>query len=271
MRPVIDVKRALSVPCASMPLDMPHAVGHSASTMDAHPAAALFPMMEPAELRALADDIKAHGQHRPITLHVEGGKRRILDGRNRLAACEMVGVEPRYEVWVGTGSPTEWVVSQNVHRRHLTESQRAMVAAALVPLFEEEAKERQRAGLRQGEAAPVSANLRGRDSGKATEKAAAAVNVSPRSVESALKVTREARPEVVEAVRRGEVAVSAAARDLPKKDAKPRKQKKEEDWPVSLVLTIPRSVLSEVQDSLRALGFKDAGSRRMKFTRRNAA
>jgi hypothetical protein len=137
-----------------------------------------------------------------------------LDGRNRLRACEIAGVEPSTDLWAGEGSPTEWVVSQNIHRRHLDASQRAMVAAGLVPLFEEEAAARRRSTQNNASAEAVSANLREQAHGKATEKAAAAVNVSPRSVESALKVSREAKPEVVEAVKRGEVAVSAAAKAL---------------------------------------------------------
>lgn len=124
----------------------------------------------------------------------------------------MAGVAPSFEFWAGEGSPVEWVVSRNLHRRHLSTSQRAMVAAGLVSMFEAEAHARQVASLKKGEAEPVSADLRSRDHGKSTEKAAAAVNVSPRSVESALKVVREAAPEVAEAVKRGEVAVSAAAK-----------------------------------------------------------
>lgn len=62
-----------------------------------------------------------------------------------------------------------------------------MIAAGLVPMFEKEARERQKGG--QG-GAMLSANLR-EATGKATEKAATAVNVSPRSVESAQNVLRE--------------------------------------------------------------------------------
>lgn len=65
-----------------------------------HPACLLFPPIGDEELQALAADIKRRGLLHPIITH-EG---LILDGRNRLAACEIAGVEPSYEEWTGTGS-----------------------------------------------------------------------------------------------------------------------------------------------------------------------
>ena len=105
-----------------------------------HPACLAFPMLGGAELQELADDIKFRGQMNPVVLH----RGQILDGRNRLAACELAGVTPRFTEWSGGGSPVEWVVSANLHRRHLSASQRAVVALDLLPLLEKEAKERQR-------------------------------------------------------------------------------------------------------------------------------
>lgn len=180
---------------------------------ETHPAADLFPMLDGAELKALADDIKAHGLHNPITLYTLDGKRQILDGRNRARACEMAGVSPAFEAWGGEGSPVEWVVSQNLHRRHLSTSQRAIVAAGLVPMFEAEAHARQVAALKKGERRPVPADLRERE-GTAAARAAEAMNVSPRIVESAVKLTREAPPEVVEAVRKGDMTVHAAEQEM---------------------------------------------------------
>ena len=57
-----------------------------------HPAALAFPMMPEKELRELAEDIKTHGLLEPIGL-LDG---KILDGRNRLKACELAEVEPRF-------------------------------------------------------------------------------------------------------------------------------------------------------------------------------
>jgi ParB-like chromosome segregation protein Spo0J len=59
------------------------------SELAVHPIAALFPMLADDELEELAADIKARGLLQPIVLDAEG---RVLDGRNRLAACEKAGI-----------------------------------------------------------------------------------------------------------------------------------------------------------------------------------
>ncbi len=62
---------------------------------------------------------------------------KLLDGRNRWKACALAGVEPRFTEFQGD-DPIGWVVSQNLVRRHLTASQRAVVAFDLLPLLEKE-------------------------------------------------------------------------------------------------------------------------------------
>src|SRR5262245_17816598 len=111
-----------------------------------HPACLAFPMLPDAELQELADDIKLRGLLNPVVLH----QGQVLDGRNRLAACELAGVAPRFTEWSGGGSPVEWVLATNLIRRHLTASQRAVVALDLLPLLESEAKERQRRSRGRG-------------------------------------------------------------------------------------------------------------------------
>ena len=64
-----------------------------------HPAADLFPAMSETELRELGEDIKANGLRSPIILWSPGdqlekdAKEFLLDGRNRLDAMELVGME----------------------------------------------------------------------------------------------------------------------------------------------------------------------------------
>lgn len=180
--------------------------------MKDHPISELFPMMSEADLDALAADIKANGLHHPVTT-LDG---EVLDGRNRLEACRRAGVEPRFQEWRGRrdhDSVVAWVVSENLHRRHLNESQRGMVAARLKYLFEAFAKQRMLSTLKKGDAKPASANWRERDeAGKASERAAEMLNVSPRTVERATRVVEHGTPELVRAVEDGQVAVSAAVK-----------------------------------------------------------
>jgi hypothetical protein len=106
-------------------------------------------------------------------------------------------------------SPVEYVLSLNLHRRHLDESQRAMVAAKVRELLRPEAKERQTSGLRQGARAPVQTNSTARED--TAVKAAVTLNVSPTSVKAASTVLEHGTPELVNAVQEGTGSVSAAA------------------------------------------------------------
>ena len=110
-----------------------------------HPVADIFPMMDESEYAGLVADIKANGLREPIWLH--SGK--IIDGRNRYRACCDLNIEPTFRTWDGEGSLVAFVVSLNLHRRHLTASQRAIVALDVEKLQAEEAKERQRAAGKQ--------------------------------------------------------------------------------------------------------------------------
>jgi hypothetical protein len=92
-----------------------------------HPFAALFPGLPPEELALLAKDIKERGQLEPIILY----KGRILDGRNRYRACQIAGVEARWEEFdekTNRRSPEEFILSRNLRRRHLSVGQKAAIA-----------------------------------------------------------------------------------------------------------------------------------------------
>jgi ParB/RepB/Spo0J family partition protein len=96
--------------------------------MEVHPVADLFPMLADDELAELAADIKARGQLQPIVLDTDG---RIIDGRNRLAACELAEVKPEFVTYEGD-DPDGYALAVNGQRRSMSKGQKALVAAELL-------------------------------------------------------------------------------------------------------------------------------------------
>jgi hypothetical protein len=159
----------------------------------------------------LTEHIRRFGLRRPIVLY-EGA---ILDGRARLEACRRAGAAPRFTEWDGEGSPLEWLVSENVGRRHLGPSQRAMIALGLMPLLEDEARQGLRA--RRGrpkksahQCALFSKNGRPR-ARRLTEAAANLAGVSPRYVQMARRLAR-VFPDVLPSIAAGKVNLRDAQR-----------------------------------------------------------
>ena len=176
--------------------------------MKHHEAANLFPMMAKEQLGDLASDIKENGLLAPIEVY----KGKIIDGRNRWLACELADIEPDI-VDVEPDDPIAYVLSANLHRRHLSESQRAMVGARLKERYSQEAKDRRKRKPKDS----VVVNLP-QQNGKARDAAGKAVNVSGSSVDHASRVVANGSAALVQAVDSGEVAVSTAAKlsTLPK-------------------------------------------------------
>jgi ParB-like chromosome segregation protein Spo0J len=156
--------------------------------MPVHPAAELFPMMSETEFQAMKEDIRIHGQNDDVLIW--NGK--LLDGRNRLRACTELGIEPGWSELPKTIDPVAWVLSHNLHRRHLTTSQRGMVATKLATLLQGEKK--------------TDAGIQASSQIEAAEK----LNVSRDSVQKARKVKQKATPEVVAAVESGTMSLNAA-------------------------------------------------------------
>jgi ParB-like nuclease family protein len=93
-------------------------------TGEIHPFADRFPMLDDESLKELAEDVAASGLLHPIVLNPAGT---LLDGRNRLRACEMAGVDPTFVVHAG--DPVALIVSANVRRRQMMPGQVAMATA----------------------------------------------------------------------------------------------------------------------------------------------
>jgi len=172
-------------------------VTETSEELEFHPVAAIFPMMSDLEFSGLTDDIKAHGLREPVWLHTDG---RIVDGRNRYLACRQAGVTPSFRTYDGDDSHlAAFVVSLNLHRRHLNESQRAMVAARIATLG--------RGGDRGNQYTGGKASI----DALPQDEAADLLNVSRPSVQRARKVQEEGIPELADAVSSGKVSVSAAS------------------------------------------------------------
>lgn len=184
--------------------------------MKNHPIADVWPMMDEAKLHELADDIRKNGQIVPVWLYEE----KILDGRNRWAACKIAGVEPKTKEYTGD-EPTAFAVSLNDRRRHMNKGSLAAVAAELEPHFAEDAKRRQqKAGKEHGRGQKVVEKvpqpIDAKPSPKAREEAAKSVGVNDRYVSDAKKVKTEA-PEVFERLKAGKITLQDAKREVAKK------------------------------------------------------
>lgn len=98
-----------------------------------HPYAQRFPSLSEAELDELTESIASSGLHHPIVTIEYEGVIAILDGLNRLAACKAAGVEPDFvrfeDIAKADADPWDYVVEENVLRRHLNTTQRAFLAA----------------------------------------------------------------------------------------------------------------------------------------------
>jgi hypothetical protein len=160
--------------------------------------------MDQENLGKLVDDIKAHGLLDPIVLYHD----QILDGRNRHEACRRAGIEPRFAVVNGEiASPTIYVLSKNLHRRHLSVSRRAAIAADALPLLHEEGRKRASMNLQQNQ--PLTPKASDDAIGRSSERIAREMGVSRRTVERA-SVVREKAPEAFDAVKRGETTINGA-------------------------------------------------------------
>lgn len=213
--------------------------------MNVHPAAELFPMMDDEQFKGLLEDIRENGLDECGVLTVDG---QILDGRNRYKACQQLGIAMEWSQLERDNDvdPFKYVISKNLHRRHLTTRERILVAAQMANM------NRGRPSMEENSSKePFS-----------IDDAAAALNVSRESVKRGKTVFEHGSDELIDAVKTGEVSVTRAAKvakttpkaeQLPKakekKPPKPRKPKKPAEPPKR----VPKSAESQVDPKLERL------------------
>jgi hypothetical protein len=150
-----------------------------------HPLSEMFPLLEGERFTELVEDIRRNGLQHKISLY-EG---KILDGRNRYRAARELGIEIQTEIYSGT-DPLGYVLSANLHRRHLSENQRGMMAASVAT--------RPRGASR--DACTIPTGL----------QAAEMFNVGTSTVDRAKVVRRNGVPELIQAVESGEIGLLPA-------------------------------------------------------------
>lgn len=167
-----------------------------------HPLAAMFPPMTDGEFSALVEDIRQHGQKEPV-LMFEG---LVVDGRHRWSACAVLCIEPQSMEWSGDEEALiRHIVSTNLHRRHLSPTDRALLAVSYANLPRGTNRHSVLDPSRDG------SSLRQRD-------AAALFGVSDASITRAKRIAAKGSQELVAALRGGEISLAEAARvaNLPK-------------------------------------------------------
>lgn len=188
-----------------------------------HPAAELFPLMEGDEFDGLVESIRSQGLREPAWLTKDG---ELLDGRNRVRACQAAGVKPTFRTYNGD-QPVEFVIALNLNRRHLTEGQKAFVALNAVALLEQSAKSRraQAPGKPRGQKASVVAPGQQETDWerKTINQAAKLTGSSGRSVARAKRID-ETDKELAAKVQSGELPLKTAERQLKRKQAQEQEQ-----------------------------------------------
>jgi hypothetical protein len=173
-----------------------------------HPVAELFPLMEGRDFESLVEDIRENGLHHAIWRDSSG---LIVDGRNRYRACLKANVAPKYRTWEGDqGRLPAFVASENLQRRHLTDEQRAFIAAKMATMKRGDLGKAQVVPGHKGfaPAKPPSGGFA--KPLVSTAQAASVMDVTHRAVERASAIVKHA-PELESQVTGGKVSLSAAA------------------------------------------------------------
>jgi D-ribose pyranose/furanose isomerase RbsD len=170
-----------------------------------HPLSAAFPAMGADDFQALKDSIENIGVQNPITLF-EG---MVIDGWHRYTAATELGMDcPTVEL--GDVDPRDFAWGQNGPRRHMTSAQLASATAAVYAWYPVVGANQHTKSAPALSAAPQ----------KTTAEMAAIAGVSERSIRQAKAVHTNAAPEVIAAVKSGEIGLpkAAAIAKLPKEE-----------------------------------------------------
>lgn len=171
-------------------------------TYELHPLCTLFPRVVGADFDALVADIRANGLRQAIVLYGD----MILDGGNRYRACLEAGVNPHFEHYEGD-SIVSFVLSANLHRRHLSAGQQA----AIVSSAQDWSRAQAHGGMRRGDQVATLPL-------ETIKQRAAESGASERTQRMADKVAK-ASPDLARQVAHGEISLPKAIEQISPKPA----------------------------------------------------
>jgi ParB-like chromosome segregation protein Spo0J len=216
-----------------------------------HPFADHLPLLSDQEMSDLAADIKQNGQRLPI-IRCNGV---IIDGRNRLKACEIAGVEPnirdREDVLKTDSDVAKFIISINLSRRHVLPAERAAIAVELIDAMkkddekvaaEKAAKPKEPKGDKKEE--PVA---KPKTKAEQVAEAAKLTGSSKSAIYEASKI-KEEDPKKFEEIKKGEKSLNEAKKEIEatKPAAKPNPAKN---------LKKAEGIVKKCRDDLREVGY----------------
>lgn len=252
-----------------------------------HEVSSYLPLLEGEEFDGLVEDIKQFGQIEPAILY-EG---KILDGRNRYRACKQLGIELKIREWKPsemTGmTPLQFVISENIVRRHLNIAQRSEIGLLLLKEEEKLAKERQikQAKLKgklsrlddsaKSQKELLAKKIEDLSEGRATEKVGKQVKVSSSTIKRAKKIKELAKEDKEiaknwEKAKKGDIGVDGVYKKVQEKEfvksleeTEPEVKKAIEDKVITPkeakeVITLPKELKNAVIKPKTKLTIKEA-------------
>jgi|WetSurMetagenome_2_1015567.scaffolds.fasta_scaffold214294_1 ParB-like chromosome segregation protein Spo0J len=228
--------------------------------LEGHRLANYFPAIQKEEFDLLVEDIKKNGQLNPIVLF-EG---KILDGKNRYRACQKLKIAPKTIEYKGH-DPLSFVISTNIMRRHLTESQRAMLATKMLPEFE---KKHENIKSESARTRPRDKNGRLLASSEkdvkkkiihASDEAGEMFGVSGSTVQRAKRINRavdngELEKDTIEDIVQGKKTISSVNMELIHKNAEKKRKENQKKLPAKYPKAVKEYLdnLKEMKDSIKS-------------------
>ena len=193
----LNLSDSLEEVAADGPWDdsLPEVEGDPVSGLEFHEVSNIFPLMQGKEFDNLVDDIRTNGLREPIVTY----RGKVLDGRNRLMACQRLGIGYESREYDGD-DPLSFVVSINLHRRHLTQSQLACVADEI-------------ANMKHGGDRRSNQSLSG-DFDISQRKAAEMVGAGRATVARVSRVKKHGPEELYKSIKSGETTAVEAEKEL---------------------------------------------------------